>query len=102
MYRLCRFSMHTIPRDPAFTTETCVNELLSCDSARGDCLADDPVDIATTQYSAAIADHYAAHSDGSTGIPEGEEAQGYSIESSLLICTACQGCEIEWDNVRAC
>ena len=41
------------PKDPAFTTETCV-ELLSCDSASSDCLADDPVDIATTQCSAAL------------------------------------------------
>ena len=89
------------PKDPAFTTETCVDELLSCDSASSDCLADDPVDIATTQRSAAFADHSAAHSDGSTGIPEGEEAQGYSIESSLLIYTARQGCEIGRDNARA-
>ena len=80
------------PKVPAFTTETCVNELLTCDSASGDCLADDPVNIATTQCSAAFADHSAAHSDRSTSIPEGEEAQGYSIESSLLICTARQGC----------
>ena len=79
------------PKDPAFTTETCVVELLSCDSASGDCSADDLVDIAITQCSAAFADHSAAHCDGSTGIPEGEEAQGYS-RVITIICTARQGC----------